>query len=343
MEKKIKILALETSCDETAAAVVENGRLVLSEVVATQIPTHQKFGGVVPEIASREHLEHVTIVIDEALRKAKLSLAEIDAIAVTYGPGLVGALLVGVATAKALAYAVKKPLLAVHHLRGHIYANLLTHPDLILPAICLVVSGGHTSILLWEKNASLKLIGATRDDAAGEAFDKVARTLGLGYPGGPNIERMATLGDPASIIFPRAWLEDGSFDFSFSGLKSSVLNYLNKQKMKNEEIDQANVAASFQKAVVDVLVQKTLAAAEKYQINSIAIAGGVAANLALRSALEKSCNISNKQLYVPEIKYCTDNAAMIGAAAYPLFLQKKFAALNLNAYPNLSLYAGENI
>ncbi|MEI7884748.1 MAG: tRNA (adenosine(37)-N6)-threonylcarbamoyltransferase complex transferase subunit TsaD [Clostridia bacterium] len=338
MNKKIKILALETSCDETAAAVVENGQLVLSEVIATQIPTHQKYGGVVPEIASREHLEHVTIVIDEALRKADLSLAEIDAIAVTYGPGLVGALLVGVATAKALAYATKKPLLAVHHLRGHIYANLLSHPDLILPAICLVVSGGHTSLLLWEKNGSLKLLGATRDDAAGEAFDKVSRTLGLGYPGGPNIERMAVLGDSEAIAFPKAWLEEGSFDFSFSGLKSSVLNYLNKQKMKGEEINQANVAASFQKAVVDVLVQKTFAVAEKHQINSIAVAGGVAANLALRSALAESCLMSNRKLYVPAIKYCTDNAAMIGAAAYPLFLQKNFAALDLNAYPNLSLH-----
>lgn len=332
------ILALESSCDETSAAVVVDGTIVKSNIISSQISTHQKFGGVVPEIASRKHLENITPVVEEALVKANITLQDLDAIAVTYGPGLVGALLVGVATAKAMAYALNIPLVGVHHLAGHIYANFLARPDLKLPVICLVVSGGHTSLILWQGHGKYELLGSTRDDAAGEAFDKISRALGLGYPGGPLIEKQAIQGDPNSIPFPRAWLEEGSFDFSFSGLKSSVLNYLNRAKQKGEEISIPDVAASFQEAVVDVLATKTIKAAVEKGINTVTLAGGVAANKYLRQRLLTEAKAHGVEIIFPELIYCTDNAAMIGCAAYFQYLEGKVASLDLNAVPNLALY-----
>jgi len=329
------ILAVETSCDETAVAIVKNGTEVLAEVVASQISTHEKFGGVVPEVASRKHLELINISVEEALDQANLTFSEITHFAVTYGPGLVGALLVGVATAKAMAFAAQKPLIGVHHIEGHVYANFLTHNDIEFPVVCLIVSGGHTTLVEITDYGKYKFLGQTRDDAAGEAFDKVARALGLGYPGGPKIEECARAGNSTATKLPRAWLEEGSYDFSFSGLKSAVLNYLNKQEMKKEAIDINDLAASFQAAVIEVLSEKTLRAAKEAQVKTVLLAGGVAANKALREDLADRCSKQGIRLVCPPIEYCTDNAAMIGCAAHYKALRGEFVGLNLNAVPNL--------
>ncbi|MBU2702918.1 N6-L-threonylcarbamoyladenine synthase [Sporomusaceae bacterium BoRhaA] len=331
------VLGLETSCDETSAAVVRDGRTILSNVISSQVPVHQKFGGVVPEIASRKHIEQVVPVIDQALREAQVTLDEISAIGVTYGPGLVGALLVGVAAAKALAFAKRLPLVGVHHLEGHIFANLLTHPDLEPPFLALVVSGGHTSLVKVASYNEFLLIGQTRDDAAGEAFDKIARVMGLPYPGGPHIDRLAAEGDSAAIHFPRALTGHGSYEFSFSGLKSAVLNYLNSARQKGEAIVHADVAASFQAAIVDVLVEKTLQAAQEYDLKKVVLAGGVAANSSLRSHLANALAIQNIQFYYPQTVLCTDNAAMVACRAHYQFLAGKISSLSLNARPTMRL------
>lgn len=330
------ILAIESSCDETAVAVIKNGHEILSNVVSTQIAIHRRYGGVVPEIASRKHLELINVVVQEALEQAKLTLDDITHIAVTYGPGLVGALLVGVATAKALAFAANKPLIGVHHIEGHICANFLVNQELQFPLVCLVVSGGHTNIIKITDHGQYLLLGQTKDDAAGEAYDKIARSIGLPYPGGPQIEKLAKEGNAHAIDLPRAWMGDDSFDFSFSGLKSAVLNYLNKAKMKGEEIIAADVAASFQQAVVDVLVQKTVRAAEQSGVNTILLAGGVAANGTLREQLQQAAAEKGIQVYYPPVQFCTDNAAMIGAAAHYKAVRQEYADLSLNAVPNLS-------
>lgn len=330
------ILAIESSCDETAVAIIKNGTEVLANVVSTQIEIHKRYGGVVPEIASRKHLEMINLVIQEALDRAAMTLDEVTEIAVTYGPGLVGALLVGVSTAKALAYAAGKPLIGVHHIEGHIYANFLVHGQLPLPLLCLVVSGGHTNIVKIQEHGRYLLLGQTKDDAAGEAYDKIARAIGLGYPGGPKIEALAREGNPAAIALPRAWLGDGCDDFSFSGLKSAVLNYLNQAQMKEETVVTADVAASFQQAVLDVLVSKTIHAAEREGLNNILLAGGVAANQTLRQQMEQAAAAKQMRLYYPPVDLCTDNAAMIGAAAHYKALRGEYANLTLNAIPNLT-------
>ncbi len=329
------ILAIESSCDETAVAVVKNGQEVLANIVSTQIEVHKKFGGVVPEVASRKHLENINWVVEEALQQSGLALKDMTHIAVTYGPGLVGALLVGVATAKALAFASGKPLIAVHHIEGHIYANFLVNPNLQPPLLCLVVSGGHTNIVKIDRHGHYVALGQTRDDAAGEAYDKVARAIGLTYPGGPQIDRLAKEGNKDAIELPRAWLEEGSYDFSFSGLKSAVLNYLNKMEMKQQHVNPADVAASFQQAVVDVLVTKTMRAAQAEGLKTIVLAGGVAANSGLRQQLEAAASASGCRLYCPPLALCTDNAAMIGAAAHYKALRGELADWTLNAVPNL--------
>ena len=334
--KGIKILAIETSCDETAAAVVEDGRKVHSNVIATQIDLHKQYGGVVPEIASRMHVEKINFVIREALEKADTTLDEIDAIGVTYGPGLVGALLVGVVAAKALAFTKDIPLVGVHHIEGHIAANYIAHPELEPPFLCLVVSGGHTHLVEVKDYKSYEIMGKTRDDAAGEAYDKVARAIGLPYPGGPKIDALSKEGNKHAIAFPKAMLTDG-YDFSFSGVKSAVLNYVNSAKMKDEPLCVEDIAASFQYSVVDVLVTKTIALAKAKGITKIALAGGVAANSGLREAMEVACNQNRFKLYYPELKLCTDNAAMIGAAAYYEYLSGNRADMTLNAVPNLPL------
>lgn len=337
MEKDILILGIESSCDETAAAVIKNGREVLSNVISSQIDLHTLYGGVVPEIASRKHVERINQVIEGALKEANTTLEDIDAIGVTYGPGLVGALLVGVAEAKAIAFALNKPLVGVHHIEGHIAANFIEHKELKPPFFSLVVSGGHTHLVKVTDYGEFEIIGKTRDDAAGEAFDKVARAIGLGYPGGPKIDKVSKEGNPHAIEFPRASITDAPFDFSFSGVKSSVLNYLNGQKMKGEDFNQADVAASFQKAVVDVLVDHTMLAAKEYDMKSIAIAGGVASNSSLREAMNKACEKAGITLYYPSPIYCTDNAAMIGVAAYYEYLKGTRSGWDLNAVPNLKL------
>ncbi len=333
----VTILGIETSCDETSAAVVVDGVQIKSNIIASQIPVHQKFGGVVPEVASRKHLELINHVIIEALEEAGLTYQDLDAVAVTYGPGLVGALLVGVSAAKALAYGLDIPLIGVNHIAGHIYANFLHQPDLQFPLICLIASGGHSDLVLIENHGSFQTLGHTRDDAAGEAFDKVARALGLGYPGGPAIDRLAQKGDPNAIVLPRAYLEEGSLDFSFSGLKSAVLNYLNQAKQKGIEVNKADLAAGFQQAVVDVLVDKTIMAAEKHRVQTIVLAGGVAANGLLRRQMKEKA--AEKQIAVnfPPLILCTDNAAMIAAAGYQKYLRGEFAPLTLNAVPGLKL------
>lgn len=336
-EKDILILAVESSCDETAAAVVKNGRTVLSNVISSQIALHTLYGGVVPEIASRKHIEKINQVIEEALCQAGVGLADVDAVGVTYGPGLVGALLVGVAEAKAIAYAAKKPLVGVHHIEGHVSANYIENPDLEPPFLCLIVSGGHTHLVLVKEYGVYEVIGRTHDDAAGEAYDKVARAIGLGYPGGPKIDALAKEGNPAAIAFPRAHIEGAPFDFSFSGLKSAVLNYLNSCEMKGEEINRADVAASFQQAVVDVLTERAVAAAKEYHMESVALAGGVASNSALRKAMEDACGRNGLKFYRPSPVFCTDNAAMIGAAAYYEFRRGVRSGLDLNAVPNLKI------
>ena len=357
----VYILAIESSCDETAASVVKNGRTVLSNIISSQIDLHTLFGGVVPEIASRKHIEKINQVIEEALTEAHMSLEEMTAIAVTYGPGLVGALLVGVAEAKALAYAAKKPLVGVHHIEGHVSANFienpdleppfmclivsgghiaanyLTHPQLEPPFLCLVASGGHSHILLTHDYTHFEVIGRTRDDAAGEAFDKVARAVGLGYPGGPKVDKAAKEGNPHAIEFPRAKVGDNPYDFSFSGLKSAVLNYINHAKMMGEEINVPDLAASFQNAVVEVLVSRTIEAAKQHGYKRVAIAGGVASNSALRAGMEKACKEAGIQFFHPSPIFCTDNAAMIGAAAYYEYKKGARAGWDLNAVPNLKL------
>lgn len=331
------ILAIESSCDETAAAVVKNGRTVLSNVISSQIALHTLYGGVVPEIASRKHIEKINQVIEEALAEAGMELSQMDAIGVTYGPGLVGALLVGVAEAKAISYATGIPLVGVHHIEGHVSANYIEHQELEPPFLCLIVSGGHTHLVIVKEYGVYEIIGRTHDDAAGEAYDKVARAIGLGYPGGPKIDKLAKEGNPSAIPFPRAHVEGCPYDFSFSGLKSAVLNYLHHAEQVGEEINRADVAASFQAAVVDVLVDRTLQAAKEYGINKVALAGGVASNSALRAGMEAACKKAGKRLFFPSPVYCTDNAAMIGAAAYYEYKKGVRHGLDLNAVPNLKI------
>jgi N6-L-threonylcarbamoyladenine synthase len=338
MQKEdILVLAIESSCDETAAAVVKNGREVLSNVIYTQIALHSEFGGVVPEIASRKHIEKINQTIEEALAQANVTLEEISAIAVTYGPGLVGALLVGVSAAKAISFATGIPLVGVHHISGHISANYIAYPELEPPFVCLVASGGHSHLVVVKDYGEYEIIGRTRDDAAGEAFDKVARAIGLGYPGGPKIDKLSKEGNPDAIPFPRAKVIENEYDFSFSGLKSAVLNYLNSCQMKGETVNQADVAASFQKAVIDVLVEHSLSAVKQYGYQKFAIAGGVASNSSLREAFEKECAKRNITFYHPPHVLCTDNAAMIGAAGYYEFLKGVRHGYDLNAVPNLGL------
>lgn len=336
-QKDIMILAIESSCDETAAAVVKNGREVLSNVISSQIELHKLYGGVVPEIASRKHIEKINQVIEEALSEAKVTLDDIDAVGVTYGPGLVGALLVGVAEAKAIAYAKKLPLVGVHHIEGHISANFIENKELEPPFVCLVVSGGHTHLVCVKDYGKYEIIGRTRDDAAGEAFDKVARAIGLGYPGGPKIDKLSKEGNPNAIIFPKAHINDAPYDFSFSGVKSAVLNYINGCKMKGEDYNRADIAASFQKAVTDVLVENAMRAVDEYGLSKFAIAGGVASNSTLRAAMQKACEEKNVEFYYPSPIFCTDNAAMIGVAAYYEYLNGTRHDWDLNAVPNLKL------
>ena len=336
MEDKY-ILAIESSCDETSAAVVVNGREVLSNVIASQISTHEKYGGVVPEVASRMHIEAVSGVVEEALLEANITLDKIDAIGVTYGPGLVGALLVGLQFAKGLAFSSKKPLVGVNHIEGHICANYIQHKDLKPPFVSLVVSGGHTFIVHVKDYGKYEVIGQTRDDAAGEAYDKVARALGLGYPGGPKIDKLAKEGNPKAIVFPKANFHEETLDFSFSGVKSAVLNYLNKCKMQNIEVNKADVAASFQQAIVDVLKDNVLLTCKKKNVKTIAIAGGVASNSTLRETLTNAASKRGIEVLFPAPILCTDNAAMIGSAAYFNFINGKISDLNLNAKPNLKL------
>ena len=337
MNKDTLILAIESSCDETAAAVVKNGREVLSNVISSQIATHKIYGGVVPEIASRQHITAIDYVIDKALYDAKITKEDINAIAVTYGPGLVGALLVGLSEAKALAFALKKPLIPVHHIEGHIAANYIEHKELEPPFICLVVSGGHTHLVHIKTYNSFDILGHTRDDAAGEAYDKVARVLGLAYPGGPEIDKLAKMGNKNAITFPRVRLENDSYDFSFSGLKSAVLNYINKAQMKNEPLNNADIAASFQEAVIDVLVEKAIRACKEFNLDKIALAGGVSANSALRERFKTASKANNISFYVPSPILCTDNAAMIGSSGYYEYLAGNVADMSLNAYPSLKL------
>lgn len=334
MKTEELILAIETSCDETSAAVIKGGTEIVSNVVSSQIESHKRFGGVVPEVASRHHVEQITLIIEQAMKEAKVSFSDLDAVAVTEGPGLVGALLIGVNAAKAIAFAQGLPLIGVHHIAGHIYANQLVRP-LTYPLLALVVSGGHTELVYMEKEGSFTIIGQTRDDAVGEAYDKVARTLGLPYPGGPHIDRLAAAGE-ATISFPRAWLESDSYDFSFSGLKSAVINTLHNYKQRGEEAKVEDVAASFQQSVIDVLVGKTKRAVEELEVRQLLLAGGVAANKGLRAALEKEFSTS-VELIIPPLELCTDNAAMIGAAASSKWKQQLFSGYDLNGNPGLSL------
>ena len=334
---KVLILAIETSCDETAVAVVKDGNEILSDVIYSQVMLHTEYGGVVPEIASRKHIEKINLVTEQAFADAGVTLKDITAVAVTYGPGLVGALLIGVSFAKALAFAAGLPLIGIHHIEGHICANFIEHQALKPPFICLVVSGGHSHLVVVKEYGEYEVIGRTRDDAAGEAFDKVARAIGLGYPGGPLIDKAARAGNPEAIHFPRAQMADNEYDFSFSGLKSAVLNYINGAKMKGEDINVADLSASFQKAVIDVLVNHSLRAVHNYGFDSFAIAGGVAANSSLRAEFEKRCAEMKVKFYCPSPVYCTDNAAMIGQAAYYEYVKGNFSGYDLNAIPGLKL------
>ena len=336
-EKDVLILAIESSCDETAASVVKNGRTILSNVISSQIALHTLYGGVVPEIASRKHIEKINQVVEEALTEADVTLEDLDAVGVTYGPGLVGALLVGVAEAKAISYAKKLPLIGVHHIEGHVSANYIEHPDLKPPFMCLIVSGGHTHLVIVKDYGEFEILGRTRDDAAGEAFDKVARAIGLGYPGGPKIDKLAKEGNPHAIEFPRAKIDGSKYDFSFSGVKSAVLNYLNGCEMKNIEVNRADVAASFQQAVVDVLVERAIDAAKRLGEDKIAVAGGVASNSALRAAMKNGCEKNNITLYYPSPVFCTDNAAMIAVQGYYEYMAGTRSGLDLNAVPNLKI------
>ena len=336
-KEKTTVLAIESSCDETAAAVVVNGREVLSNVISSQIDIHKLYGGVVPEIASRKHIEKINQVIQEALEESDKTMKDIAAVCVTYGPGLVGALLVGVGAAKALAYATHKPLVGVHHIEGHISANFIENKDLEPPFLCLVASGGHSHLVIVKEYGEYEILGRTRDDAAGEAFDKVARAIGLGYPGGPKIDKLAKEGDPDAIEFPKASIDGAPYDFSFSGVKSAVLNYINGCKMKQVPYNEADIAASFQKAVVGVLVDHTMKAAKDYGIKKVAIAGGVACNSALRQAMENACQKRGYKFYRPSPILCTDNAAMIGAAGYYEYKKGVRHGWDLNAVPGLKL------
>ena len=335
--KDVLILGIETSCDETAAAVVKNGKEVLSNVISSQVALHAEFGGVVPEIASRNHLEKIDEVIRLAVKEAGISMQELTAIAVTVGPGLVGALLVGVSEAKALAFALGKPLIPVHHIEGHIAANFISNPECKPPFVCLVASGGHSHLLLVEDYGKIKIYGRTRDDAAGEAFDKVARAVGLGYPGGPKLEKMAKEGNPHAYHFPTAKMEDAPYDFSFSGVKSAVLNEMNRKKMLGEEVCVADLCASFQENVTEVLSEKAIALCKELHINRLSIAGGVAANGKLREKMEEKAKQEGMEFFCPKLILCTDNAAMIAAAAYHEWKKGNFAGHDVNAYPSLSL------
>lgn len=337
VSKDVLILAIESSCDETAASVVKNGRTVLSNVISSQIELHKLYGGVVPEIASRKHIEKINQVIEQALDDASVTLDDLDAIGVTYGPGLVGALLVGVAEAKAIAYAKRLPLIGVHHIEGHVSANYIEHAELEPPFLCAIVSGGHTHLVIVKDYGEFEILGKTRDDAAGEAFDKVARAIGLGYPGGPKIDKLSKEGNPRAISFPRARIEGAPYDFSFSGLKSAVLNYLNQNKMQGKTINEADIAASFQDAVVDVLVDHTIQAAKDYHMDKVAIAGGVASNGTLRKAMQEACDKNKLKFHHPSPIFCTDNAAMIGVAAYYEYIKGTRHGWDLNAVPNLKL------
>ena len=337
MKKDIITMAIESSCDETSVAILKNGRDVLSNIIASQIEIHKKFGGVVPEVASRKHVEAINIIVQEALDEANVSFDDIDHVGVTYGPGLVGALLVGLSTAKAIAFAKDIPLVGVNHIEGHICANFIEDKNLEPPFVCLVVSGGHTHLVNVKDYGEYEVLGRTRDDAAGEAFDKVARSLKLGYPGGPLIDKLAKKGNKDAINFPRIYLKDGSFDFSFSGLKSAVLNYLNSAKQKNEDIIIEDVAASFQQAVIEVLVEKSIRVAKEKNSKIIALAGGVASNEGLRKLINKRCKEEGIDVKYPSKILCTDNAAMIGCATYYEYLKGVRSDLTLNAIPNLKL------
>lgn len=337
MDRDIITLAIETSCDETSCAVVKNGREVLSNIISSQVDIHRKYGGVVPEVASRKHIENINLIIQQALDEANVTFNDIDIVGVTRGPGLVGALLVGISSAKAIAYALDKPLVGVNHIEGHICANYIEHKDLEPPFTCLVVSGGHTYLVYVKDYTEYEMVGRTRDDAAGEAFDKVARTLGLSYPGGPEIDRLSKIGNQNAIQFPRVYLENNSYDFSFSGLKTAVLNYLNQARQKGEEIRVEDVAASFQQAVIEVLVDKSIRLAKERKTDKIVLAGGVAANQGLRELLSKRGKEENIEIFYPSIKLCTDNAAMIGSAAYFNFINNKVSDLDLSVAPNLEL------
>lgn len=335
--KDLIVIGIESSCDETSCAIVKNGREVLSNIISSQIDIHKKFGGVVPEVASRKHVEVISNVVKEAIEKANMSFEDIDLIAATYGPGLVGALLVGLSYAKGLALSLNKPFVGVNHIEGHIAANYIAHKELEPPYLCLIVSGGHTHLVLVKDYTEFEVLGRTRDDAAGEAYDKVARALGLGYPGGPLIDALAKEGDEYAVDFPKAYLEDESFDFSFSGLKSAVLNYLNKMQMTGKEIKREDVAASFQRSVVEILTEKAIIATKKYKMNTICLAGGVAANSKLRDTLEKECKKEGINFYYPPISLCTDNAAMIASAGYFNYKAGLVSNLGLNAYPSLKI------
>jgi N6-L-threonylcarbamoyladenine synthase len=337
LKSKIVILGIETSCDETSAAVLINGTDLRSHIISSQIVTHQKYGGVVPEIASREHSLHIQSVVQQAMDTAQVAFSDLSAIAVTYGPGLVGSLLVGVSGAKAMAYAAGIPLIGINHLEGHIYANFLHHQDLEFPFLALLVSGGHTHLIHFEAHGQYRVLGRTRDDAAGEALDKVARTLGLGYPGGPQIEKVAQDGDAQAFPFPRAMLEPDSLDFSFSGMKSAVLNTLNSARMRGETLNVSDLAASFQQAVVDVLVRKALRAIERTGAKTLLLAGGVAANSLLRKTLDQELSEQSVRLVYPPPILCTDNGAMIAVAGYYHYLAKDFSPWTLNAVPGLNL------
>lgn len=336
-KEDIITLAIETSCDETAASVLKNGRTVLSNIINSQIEQHKKFGGVVPEVASRKHIENINNVIEEALKEANISFPDLTHVGVTYGPGLVGALLVGLSAAKAIAFALEIPLNGVNHIEGHIHANFIEYKQLEPPFISLIVSGGHTHLVYMDDYGKYEVLGRTRDDAAGEAFDKVARALGLGYPGGPQIDKIAKMGNPDAIPFPKAYLEEGSYDFSFSGLKSAVLNYLNSQKMKGLNISVEDVAAGFQRATVEILTEKTIKCALEKNADRVVLAGGVAANSNLRSYLQLECEKNNIDLKYPSLHLCTDNAAMIGCLAYYNYIRGLRSALDLNAISNLRI------
>lgn len=336
-DNKTIILAIESSCDETSVAVMADGREILSNIISSQIEIHKLYGGVVPEIASRHHLENINVVIEQAMTEADITKDDIDAIGVTYGPGLVGALLIGIAAAKALALAWDKPLIGVHHIQGHISAAYIEHKELEPPFTALVVSGGHTNIVEVTDYNRCEILGSTRDDAAGEAFDKVARVIGLGYPGGPKIDRLSEEGNPNAIEFKRVYLERGSLDFSFSGIKTAVLNYANSEKQAGREINRADVAASFQQAVLEVIVNKAVEAAVSMHKDRLVMAGGVAANRHLRAMLEETCGRRGIRLYCPSPVLCTDNAAMIGTAAYYKYKAGETDGLDLDAFPNLPL------